>query len=103
MGADILNEVIKVEKEIKARLKAEEDKAEGWLEQVKRETGEEVSVARTRFKKLLEETVSEAKADARDRASSMLEEAALKADRMRGLGDETLRALVKRHIRGILP
>jgi vacuolar-type H+-ATPase subunit H len=103
MEGDVLSEVIKVEKEIKARLKAEGDEAEEWLEQVKKETEKEVAAARARFKALLEETVSGAKADARGRASRLLEEAALKAERMRALGDETLRAIVKRHIPGILP
>jgi vacuolar-type H+-ATPase subunit H len=103
MEGDILSEVIKVEKEIKARLEAEEQKAEGWLEQVRKDTEEGVSEARVRLQELLEKTVSEAEADAHGRAFKMLEDAALRAERMRELGDETLRALVKRHIPRILP
>jgi vacuolar-type H+-ATPase subunit H len=100
---DILAEVIKVEKEIQARLEAEGEKARQWVEQVKREMEEKALRAEEGFRELLENRIQEARAEADRKASEILNDANSKAEKIENLSDETLKSLITRHISRVLP
>ncbi len=95
--------VISVEKEIQACLEAERARSREWLEGVKKDAEErfarEEEQAGEAFRKFVEKSRDEAAA----MAGRIIENAEEEAEQLLALSDETLRGIIMRRLRTILP
>jgi hypothetical protein len=103
MERDIISKVVGVEKEIQDRLDLEKRRADEWLKKVKEEAEEEIRGEG----KTLKESFTKAKKDeiaaTRRKAAEILNDAAIEAERLSKISDETLKDIIIRHISRILP
>jgi vacuolar-type H+-ATPase subunit H len=103
MEEDILGKVVEVEKEIRKRLEAENEKAAKWLANAGEEAKREVDSTKERLEGTLDAAISEARAVSEEKASRIIGDAKLSAEGLEGLGSEKLREIILRHISNILP
>ncbi len=103
MEKDILSEVIEVEKEIQQCLELERVKSRKWLENVKKESEEELAREEKSIKESLNITIDIAKKDAEAKAAEIVKQADTKAVLLAKLNDETLGELIGKQIARILP
>ncbi len=103
MEKDILNEVIKVEKEIQKCLEIEKVKVSEWLETVKRKTEEDFIREGKKINESLEISLQEAARAAEAKAAETASRAAAAAARLGQLKTETLSGIIRQKIERILP
>ena len=103
METDILNAVIQAEREIQQKLEGEQKKAREWLQSVRTETDQALLAEEARLKALLEEAVTDAKAQAERRAEELVASAVRTAKALGAMSEEALRGLVERALIRILP
>lgn len=103
MDNNILSEVIEVEREIQKCLELEQAKARDWLEKVKKECADEVLQEEVRVKALLAAAEDRARKEAEDSAAARVRDAALLIEHIDHLDRTLLQAVVKKHVRTILP
>lgn len=102
MEADILTDIIAVEREIQERLAAEEGRLRQRLEGMRREGAGEEAAEEERLQRRLEEEVAVARQEAERRAALLLEETAAWGERLARLDDDTLRRIVLGRLAGVL-
>ena len=103
MEEDILGKVVEVEKEIRQRLETEKEKSAQWLATACSDAEKEVNRTQEDQKGLLDAALEEARAVSGEKASQMIEDAKLSAEKLEGIGSEELRKIILRHISTILP
>lgn len=100
---DILSEIIKVEEEIQERLREEKKKAGEWLDRLRTEVEEEVKKEKERLNKLHKDMLEDEVKRSEKEAEGIVRRAHEISEGLRGISEERLRGIVKRHIMGILP
>ncbi len=103
MKRDMLGEVIEVEREIHAKLLAEKDRAEKWLDEVKKKAEEEIFLEEERIKNSFEQAIKDAILDAQRKANEIIADANEKAERLASISNESLIEIIRKHIVRILP
>lgn len=103
MEDDILGKVVEVEKEIQNTIRTEKEKSRKWIENVRKDADKRLADTESELAESLEKAVERAKANAGSRASELLRNAEALAKTFQGLSDETLRAIITKHITSILP
>ncbi len=103
MEDDVLAKVIIVEKEIQDCIETEKAKAREWLEEVRKETEEELIKAEEGIRRALDESLKHARDEAMAKAETLIKMTEEGADRLMKLSDETLREIIMRRVRMILP
>lgn len=103
MENDVLAKVISVEKEIQDCLEGERAKAREWLDEVRKETAEELIKGEELIRKALDESLKQARDEAMEKAEILRKETEEWAERLMKLSDETLREIIMRRIKMILP
>ena len=103
MEEDILGKVVEVEKEIHHRLEAEKEKSAQWLAKAREDAGKEVNRTKEDLNGSLDAAIKEARAVSEKKASQIIEDAKLSAEKLERLGSEELRKIILRHISTILP
>jgi hypothetical protein len=103
MEKDILKEVIEVEKEVHEKIQIEKRISQEWLEKIKKDTEPEVLKEEENLKGSFNKAVKDAKLNAEKKAAAILEEANIKAERFEELSDGTLKKIILKHIKRILP
>jgi len=90
MEADLFALIIDEEKEIETRLAAERNRADGLVEEARRETALVVEMEEAGLKAKLEEAVTAARLNADNEASAIVEGAESRAEELARLDDATL-------------
>ena len=104
MGNDILRAIIEVEDEIHKGLLAEQRQSDERLAQLRLKCEQEVAREEARLQEeLVKMAHAAAGGEARERARTVLAEAAAQAERLGRLDDATLRQLLRREISHIVP
>jgi len=103
MENDILSEVIEVEKEIQKTLEDEKLKAHAWLEQVKKESADELAHEESVIKASMNKAIENAKKDADLKAAEIVRQTKIKADDFAKLTDTTLREAIVKRLTRLLP
>jgi vacuolar-type H+-ATPase subunit H len=103
MEEDILSKVVEVEEEIKQRLEIERKKSRAWIDKMRNDAENEIIAAESGLKESLESVINNAKKNYEEKASKILKNANLKAERFEGLSNEILKGIIKKHISRILP
>ncbi len=103
MEEDILGKVVEIEKEIHQRLETEKEKSAEWLAKAREDVEKEVNKTKEDLKGSLDAAIKEARAVSGEKASQIIEDAKLSAEKLEGLGSEKLREIILRHISTILP
>jgi len=98
MGNDILTSIIAVEQEIQQRLAAEEEAVAQDLDQLRRELDEEAKREGERLAASVQESVAAARTKAQEDADAMVQSASLRAQRLDGIDDETLKCCIMKHL-----
>ena len=103
MGSEILNSVLKTEQELQALLDETKNKARARVEEVRRDTERELAAEEERLRCHAEHAAAEHREASDSRAAGLVEEAAHHAAELRGISDDELREMVRRHLPKILP
>jgi len=103
MEKDILSEVIVVEKEIQERLELEQLRSRKWLENIRKESEEQLAREEKTIKDSLNKAIENAKKDAELKAEEIVERADAKAMLLANLNDETVGEIVGKQVARILP
>lgn len=103
MSDDVLGDIIEVEREISGQISSEKKKAGEWLEKVRAEAAEKVLAAENDLKASFDREAGLAKREAEEKAGLIIHEAAVRAGYLHDLNDETLKRVVIKHLRRILP
>ena len=103
MEENILGKVVEVEQEIRQRLETEKEKSAQWLATAREDAGREIVRTREALKGSLDAAIKEARAESDKKASEVIEEAKLFAEKLDGLESEELKKIILRHISTILP
>ena len=103
MEQSTLGKILDVEKEIRARLDAEREKASAWLENARREIDTAYAADLAGLRAELEQRRNVALQAAADRASAILRESESSIRQQALAGDEELKALLRRILVEILP
>ena len=103
MERGVIHEIIKVEKEIHEKIKAEERKAREHIENVRKETEIYVAGEEKRLKDELNQTIESAREEAVKKAEKMVANAAALAAQIKGLDNSSLEKIFLKHIDKILP
>lgn len=103
MEDDILTEIIKVEKEIKERIEVERRLARERIEKAKEELEKEVESEEERLKESINKVIEEAQLSAHEEAKRIIDNALMDAKRFKEISDNTLRGIVIKYIKNILP
>lgn len=102
MDKAILNEVIDAEKAIQSCIEGEQVKLRTWLDQAKREASEAVAREENNDGELLARALEEAKRSAEATAKQVVEDAAMRSQRIEKLDDGSLTAIILKRIPRIL-
>ena len=94
MEDDILAKVVEVEKEIHQCLETEKEKSAQWLATAREDARKEVVRTREGLKGSLDAAIKKAGAESEKKASEVIGEAKLFAEKLDGLGDEELRKII---------
>lgn len=103
MEKDILSEVIEVEREIQYCLEQERIKVRDWLENVKKESSDELARSEREIRDAYDRSLDEIEQEAAVKAAEITREAERLAERFRTLDEDTLRGIAKKQIAKILP
>jgi len=103
MEKDILSEVIEVEKDIQKTLEDEKVKARAWLEQVKKESADELAHEEINIKASLDKAIEDAKKAAELKAAEIVRQTQIKAECFAKLTDDTLRGVIVKQLNRLLP
>ena len=98
VNGDVLSEVLAVEREIGAKLDAERQAAQQWLERTRSEIAQAKMSELTALKASAVREEEAAKGAAHDKAAAILQQAGGDAERIRRLEDERLMPIVRQHI-----
>jgi hypothetical protein len=103
MEKDILAAIVEVENEIQEQLVAEERSAGAMLCDLGQKLADEAGQEERRLKESVQQAVTEARAEAEERAAAMVRDAKIRAEQLAGLDEETLERCIMRHLVRILP
>jgi cell division septum initiation protein DivIVA len=103
MEEDVLKTIIAVEREVLERLAEEERRAGELLDNIRSELAEEDRREEERLAAEGRNAVAAARAEAQGRADATLRAAAVQAEQLAGLDDETLERYIIKHLLRILP
>lgn len=103
MDDDILSKVVEVEREVQQRLDIEKKMSREWLENIKQEAEEKVLTEERDLKKTFNDAIKQTKSNAEGKTASIINNANVKAEKLKGLGDEILKKTILKHIYIILP
>jgi hypothetical protein len=95
---DVLSEVLGVEREIRAKLDAERQAAQQWLERTRGEIEQAKLSELTALKASAAREEEAAKVAAHDKAAAILQQAGTDAERIRRLEDARLIPIVRQHV-----
>ncbi len=103
MGKDIIDDIIRVEKEIEDRIENEKKSIEKWLNEIRLKAEEDILVEEQKNKQLLEQRVKTAKEEAKNRAGLLINKAIIYAKNLDSIDDNVLKEILFKHISKILP
>ncbi len=103
MEKDILSEVIEVEKDIQKSLDDEKVKARTWLEQVKKDSAQELAREEINITASLNEAIEVARKNAELKAAEIVRQAQVKAERFGTLTNDVLKQIIVKQLNRILP
>ncbi len=103
MSTDILNSILKTEREIQARLEEETSKARAWLDQERAKSEQELAEEEERLRSAAALAAAGRRDAAERRAAAIIEDARRRAAGLLALSDEQLRSIVRRRLPRILP
>ncbi|HAK59325.1 MAG TPA: hypothetical protein DCO77_02935 [Nitrospiraceae bacterium] len=103
MEPDILNSVIEAEQQIQERLEKEKNAADLRIEQARSEADQEIAGEEERLKQEAERVGADAKAGTDEQVADIIRSAENAAAARSRIPEETLHAVVERHLAGILP
>ncbi len=103
MKKDILAEIIEIEKDIQKKLDVETLKSKEWLEKVRREAEDEIAGKEESLRDVFNRAMEDARVDAEKRASEIISSAIADAERLRTIGDESLKMILSKYLFRILP
>ncbi len=95
--------VISAEKEIQARLEAERIRSREWLEGIRKEAEKRFAREEEQAGEAFRMSVEKSRDDAAAMAGKVIKNAEEEAERLLALSDETLRGIIMRRLRTILP
>ena len=103
MDKDIINDIIKVEKEIEDKIENEKRNVEKWLNEIRLKAEEDILSEEQKNMQLLEQRVEAAKKEAKDRASLLINKAIIYTKNLDSVDDRVLKEMLVKHISKILP
>jgi len=103
MEQDILTTILAVEHEVRERLDAAGREAAEMVENLRRRLEEEGKREEELLAAALQQTVTAAAAEAQEQADAVVRAAAVQAEQLAGLDDETLERSVMKHLATIAP
>lgn len=103
MESDSLSRIIEAEKDIARIIEEERKKALQLVEQTKIDAAKRLAEERGSLSAALEAAIRNAEADAEKTASELLDKACKEAERLSGISNEEVNALLKKHLCRILP
>jgi vacuolar-type H+-ATPase subunit H len=103
MEGDVLAKIIEVEREIHTKIETVRKTSSDRIETSKKEAEERISREESLIREQCRRSLEEAGLPAQQKASAILEAAARKTEKLRGLTDETLKKIITKHIIRILP
>ncbi|MBI5664862.1 MAG: hypothetical protein HZC49_07225 [Nitrospirae bacterium] len=103
MKEDLLSEVVEVEKALADLLETEDIKAKEMLDNLRRDSGLEISKEQKRLEEALNLALAASVSRAEKRASDILEKADATASRLERTSDEVLKGTIRKHFARILP
>jgi len=98
VSGDLLSEVLALEREIEAKLDAEGQAAQQWLERTRGEIEQAKLSELTAIKASAAREEEAARMAAHDKAAAILQQAGTEAERMRRLDDACLIPIVRQHV-----
>lgn len=103
MERGLLGKVVEAERQIQERIDSEKKRWEEELQKVRREAEEKIRQEEASLSEQCEKSVREAEKSAEERASAILDAAAVKAAKLKDLNDEVLKQIVMKYIHRLLP
>lgn len=98
-----MSEVVEIERKIKERLEIEQNKSKEWLDTVRGDGEKEVLAEESVLKKSMERVITEAQAQARDRADEIVKGTKALLENLEQLTDEELKVILRKYTTRILP
>jgi vacuolar-type H+-ATPase subunit H len=98
-----LGTLIEVEREIHERIEREKKKAVEWLETVRNQSLESLMKEEEELKASIEKAMADAAVAAEREALEIVQHARAEAERLRGITEDLLQVVVRKHIVRILP
>jgi hypothetical protein len=103
MPNQVLAEIVRVEKEIQARLAEERQKAAAWLESERARITAAVELELAESQREFRRTMAAAEAEVEIKIATLLKQAEEYAERLRKLPDQRLRKQLLLHLDRLLP
>jgi vacuolar-type H+-ATPase subunit H len=103
MEKEGLGTLIEVEREIHERIEREKKKAAEWLETVRNQSLESLMKEEEELKASIEKAMADAVVAAEREALEIVQHAQAEAERLRGISEDLLQVVVRKHIVRILP
>ena len=103
MAEQALDRIFEVEEELSARLVAEQEKIAAWLDNVRREIGEESREEEERLIAGLAEAAARVRDEALGEAARRRTEADARSLALGALSDERMREIILKYLQRILP
>ncbi|MBI5558137.1 MAG: hypothetical protein HY885_10910 [Deltaproteobacteria bacterium] len=103
MENNTLNEVLKAESEILARLALEKEQAEKRMAAARKEADGNLAAEETRLRRKFDVAVLAAKKNAEEKSAELIHKAETRAGSLAKLSDDTLQDILNLHLSRILP
>jgi predicted DNA-binding ribbon-helix-helix protein len=103
MERDLLQRVIDTEREIVEAVAAEKKRAAEWLASIQQSGADRITAERQRSEELFHQALAQYIAQQNREVSAYTDRLAEQYERIENLSEQTIRAVVLRHVKKILP